>query len=42
MSARPIVIRDTATDADRAELRDALHEFNFAATGHRAALPEGP
>jgi GNAT superfamily N-acetyltransferase len=31
----PIVIRDTASDADVAELRDALHEFNFAATGYR-------
>jgi hypothetical protein len=33
VSARPIVIRDTATDADRAELRDAPHESTFAATG---------
>jgi len=30
-----IEIRDTATDAEIAELRDAIHEFNFAATGYR-------
>jgi GNAT superfamily N-acetyltransferase len=30
-----VVISDTASDADSAELRDALHEFNFAATGYR-------
>lgn len=35
MSDWPIVIRDTATDAESAELRDAVHEFNFAATGYR-------
>jgi len=31
----PIVIHDTATDADSAALRHAVHEFNFAATGYR-------
>src|SRR5947208_17012308 len=31
----PIVIRDSATDAETAELRDAVHEFNFEATGYR-------
>ena len=30
-----LVIRDTASDADSAELRDAIHEFNFATTGYR-------
>jgi GNAT superfamily N-acetyltransferase len=30
-----IVIRDTASDADAAELRDAIHEFNFVTTGYR-------
>jgi GNAT superfamily N-acetyltransferase len=31
----PIVIRDTAADAETAELRDAIHEFNYTATGYR-------
>jgi GNAT superfamily N-acetyltransferase len=31
----PIVIRDTATDAETAELRDAIHDFNYSATGYR-------
>ena len=35
MTDWPIVIRDTATDAEIAELRDAVHEFNFEATGYR-------
>ena len=30
-----LVIRDTASDADSADLRDAIHEFNFATTGYR-------
>jgi GNAT superfamily N-acetyltransferase len=30
-----IVIRDGASDADSAELRDAINEFNFATTGYR-------
>jgi GNAT superfamily N-acetyltransferase len=30
-----IVIGDAATDAESADLRDAIHEFNFAATGFR-------
>jgi GNAT superfamily N-acetyltransferase len=30
-----IVISDVASDADAAELRDALHEYNFDATGYR-------
>jgi GNAT superfamily N-acetyltransferase len=33
-----IVISDTATDAESAALRDALHEFNFATTGYRDGL----
>lgn len=32
---REIAIRDSASDEDSAALRDALHEFNFAATGYR-------
>jgi GNAT superfamily N-acetyltransferase len=32
---RDVVIGDTATDAEVAELRDAIHEFNFATTGYR-------
>ena len=32
-----IVINDSASRADRAELREALHEFNVAATGYRDA-----
>ena len=35
MSDWSIVIGDAATDAESAELRDAIHEFNFAATGFR-------
>ena len=35
MSDWDVVIRDTASDADVAALRDAIHEFNFAATGYR-------
>ena len=35
MSEFDIVISDTASDADTAALRDALHEFNFATTGYR-------
>ena len=35
MTDRPIVIRDTASHAESAELRAALHEFNFATTGYR-------
>ena len=38
MSDRPIVIRDAASDADVAELRDAIHAFNYAATGYRDGL----
>jgi GNAT superfamily N-acetyltransferase len=34
-AGRAIEIRDTASDAEIAELRDAIHEFNFAATGYR-------
>jgi GNAT superfamily N-acetyltransferase len=34
-----IVISDSASEADRAELREALHAFNFAATGYRDARP---
>jgi GNAT superfamily N-acetyltransferase len=30
-----VVIRDTASDVDIAALRDALIEYNFAATGYR-------
>jgi GNAT superfamily N-acetyltransferase len=30
-----VVIRDSATDAEVAELRDLIHEFNYAATGYR-------
>jgi GNAT superfamily N-acetyltransferase len=30
-----IVISDTAADADSVALRNALHEFNFEATGYR-------
>src|SRR5262249_13228307 len=30
-----ITIRDTASDVDSAELREALHAFNFDATGYR-------
>ncbi len=30
-----IVISDTASATDQAGLRDALHAFNYAATGHR-------
>jgi GNAT superfamily N-acetyltransferase len=30
-----VVIRDTATEAEVAELRDAIHEFNFVTTGYR-------
>jgi GNAT superfamily N-acetyltransferase len=30
-----IVIGDVASDDDSAALRDALHEFNYAATGYR-------
>jgi GNAT superfamily N-acetyltransferase len=30
-----IVIRDTATNAEVGELRDAVHEYNFATTGYR-------
>jgi GNAT superfamily N-acetyltransferase len=30
-----VVIGDTATDAESAELRDAIHEFNVATTGYR-------
>src|SRR5439155_867768 len=33
-----VVIRDSATDAEVAELRDAIHEFNYAATGYRDGL----
>jgi GNAT superfamily N-acetyltransferase len=33
-----IVISEIASDADRAALRDALHEFNFATTGYRDGL----
>jgi GNAT superfamily N-acetyltransferase len=32
-----IVIGDAGSEADGAELRDAVHEFNFAATGYRDA-----
>jgi GNAT superfamily N-acetyltransferase len=32
-----IVIKDSASRADQAELREALHEFNVAATGYRDA-----
>jgi GNAT superfamily N-acetyltransferase len=35
VSDAPIVICDTATDADSDELRDAVHEYNFATTGYR-------
>ena len=35
MTEWDIVIRDTASDADGAELRDAIHEFNVATTGYR-------
>jgi GNAT superfamily N-acetyltransferase len=31
----PIVIRDPATEAEIAELRDAVDQFKFAATGYR-------
>lgn len=34
-----IVISDTASAADQAALRDALHEFNYAATGYRDGRP---
>jgi ribosomal protein S18 acetylase RimI-like enzyme len=30
-----VAIGDSATDADIAALREALHQFNFEATGHR-------
>jgi GNAT superfamily N-acetyltransferase len=30
-----IEIRETASDAEIAELRDAIHAFNYAATGYR-------
>jgi hypothetical protein len=30
-----IEIRDSASDADTAELRPALHEYNFVTTGYR-------
>ena len=30
-----IVVADTASPTDSAELRDAVHEFNFDATGYR-------
>jgi GNAT superfamily N-acetyltransferase len=30
-----VVIADTASDVDRAALRDAIHAFNIAATGFR-------
>jgi GNAT superfamily N-acetyltransferase len=33
-----VVIRDSATDAEVAELRDAIHEFNYDATGYRDGL----
>jgi GNAT superfamily N-acetyltransferase len=33
--ARDIVITDSAADEDSAALRNALHEFNFEATGYR-------
>ena len=35
MSEWDIVIRDTASDAEVAALRDALFEYNFATTGYR-------
>jgi GNAT superfamily N-acetyltransferase len=35
MTDWPIIILDSATEADSAELRDAVHEFNFATTGYR-------
>ena len=35
MSEFDVVIADEASDADAAALRDALHEFNYAATGYR-------
>src|SRR6516164_2611294 len=35
MSALPeIIIRDSSSDAESAELHDALHEFNYKATGY--------
>ena len=34
MSTERIKIADVATDADIAELRDKIHEFNFATTGY--------
>jgi GNAT superfamily N-acetyltransferase len=33
-----IVIADFASDVDCAELRDAIHEFNFETTGYRDGL----
>ena len=35
MSEWNVEIRDAASEADSAALRDALHEFNFATTGFR-------
>ena len=35
MSDWDVVIRDTASNADCAELRDAINEFNFETTGYR-------
>ncbi|MGO9877179.1 MAG: GNAT family N-acetyltransferase [Acidimicrobiia bacterium] len=37
MSEWDVVIVDAAPDADVAELRAAMHAFNFAATGYRGA-----
>jgi GNAT superfamily N-acetyltransferase len=35
MSTERIKIAEVASDADIAELRDKIHEFNFATTGYR-------
>jgi len=34
VNAWNVVIQDSANDAEIAELRDKLHEFNYAATGY--------